>query len=67
MRRAVLALAAIPVTVSAAAAQQFDPNSWQPLTSPIVDGGVFNYTTKRWLSDPQATRLRAAFVLIRSS
>jgi hypothetical protein len=64
MRRAVLVLAAIPAAAAAAAAQEIDPNSWQPLTSPIEDAGVFNWTTKRWLSDTQATRLRAAAIKV---
>jgi hypothetical protein len=59
MRKAVFVFAGICAAAATASAQEVDPNQWQPLTSPIVDAGTFNWSTKRWVTQPQANRLRA--------
>jgi hypothetical protein len=45
---------------TAAAQQRSDPARLHPITVPIRDAGFFDWSTKQWLSGPQATKLLAS-------
>jgi hypothetical protein len=61
MRRQLAFSILLPMCVGPALAQQqIDPSNLIPVTSPLIDAGTFNWSTKRWVSPRAAEALRAA-------
>ena len=67
-RSTLIAAGAIAMCAATAdAQQQLDPTKIHPITVPIRDAGVFNWTTKQWVSGPKADRqLASAYTVYRN-
>ena len=53
-------VAASALCAAGFAQQLIDPSRLRPITVPIRDAGVFDWSTKQWVSGPQATKLLAS-------
>jgi hypothetical protein len=63
-RSSLIAASAVLLCSAAFAQNRLDTSRTYPVTVPVKDAGVFNWSTKKWVPKSQVSRLRAQSLLV---